>query len=119
MLFSQRDIRRLEVAPTFWGTQKTSLYCLHERGNREGRHRKWRASPYNFTEGGKWEWRETEIRTVVKVLLNVFAFPSEEEMKAYVNKPLHPILSIPVPSFRQRQAVLKHQWCSIETDLVI
>lgn len=79
--------------------------------------RKWRASPYNFTEGGKWEWRETEIRTVVKVLLNVFAFPSEEEMKAYVNKPLHPILSIPVPSFRQRKAVLKHQWCSIETRL--
>lgn len=40
MLFSQRDIRRLEVAPTFWGTQKTSLYCLHERGYREGRSRK-------------------------------------------------------------------------------
>lgn len=40
MLFSQGDIRTLEVAPTLQGTQKTSLYCLRNyRGYREGRSR--------------------------------------------------------------------------------
>lgn len=48
-------------------------------------------------------WRETEISTVVKVLLIVFAFPSEEEMKAHVNKPFHPLLSIPFPVHRKKE----------------
>lgn len=56
MLFSQGDIRRLEVAHTLWGTQKTSRYCLHDyRGHGEGRRRREEGNgghPYNFTEGG-------------------------------------------------------------------
>lgn len=67
---------------------------------------KWRVSLYNFTEGGKWGWRESEICTVVKVLLNVFAFPSEE-MKAHVNKPFYPILSIPFPHFKAKEGSAK------------
>lgn len=40
MPFSRGDIRTPEVAPTLQGTQKTSLYCLHNySGCREGRSR--------------------------------------------------------------------------------
>lgn len=55
MLSSQRDTRRrLEVAPTLWGTQKTGLYCLFDfrglgredtEGKRNGGH------PSAFTVG--------------------------------------------------------------------
>lgn len=39
-----------------------------------------------------WKWgRETEICTVVKLLLDVFAFDTEEEREAHVNKPFHPL----------------------------
>lgn len=107
MVFSQGDTRRLEVASTLQGTQKTSLYWLHDyRGYGEGSSRREEGNgghPYNSTEGGKWGWREIEICSVVKVLLNVFAFPSEEEMKAHVSEPFHPILSIPFPVLRAKE----------------
>lgn len=76
-------------------------------GREEAGRRKCRTSSYNFTEGGKWGWRETEICTVVKVLLNVFVFPSEEEMKAYVNQPFHPILSSPFPGLQAKEGSAK------------
>lgn len=41
------------------------------------------------------------ICTVAKVLLVVFAFPSE--MKAHMNKPFHPMLSIPFPVLRAKE----------------
>lgn len=57
------------------------------------------------------------ICTVVKVLLNVSAFPSEE-MKAHVNKPFHPMLTSHGKG--QRKAVLKHQSGNTEReDLII
>lgn len=64
--------------------------------------------PCNFPEGGKRGWREIEICTVVKGLLNVFALTSEEEMKAHVNKPFHPILASHSQALGQRKTVLKH-----------
>lgn len=57
MLFSQRETRRkLEVAPIFWGTQKTSLCCLNDLGapweGSSQRHMETEGVPYDFTKGG-------------------------------------------------------------------
>lgn len=108
--FSQGDARRLEVAPTLQSTQKTSLYCLHDyRGYGEGRSGREggnRGCPHNFTEGGKRGWRETEICAVVKVLLNVFTFTCEEEMKAHMNEPIQTILA----SYSQTLGQRRQHW---------
>lgn len=96
------------------GNQKTSLYCLHGfRGYGEGRRRKEEGNGEHPQDrrGWKMELGEKKFCTVVKVLLDVFTFPPEEEMKAHANKPFHPSLSIPF-------LVLKGKEGSAETSVV-
>lgn len=87
----------------------TSLHCLHDfMGLWEGKKK---------IEGTLMTLQRMELGGGVgdrslhscKEFLDAFTFPSEEEMKAPVNKPIHPISVSSSQSLRQRKAMLKHQ----------
>lgn len=99
---------RLPKRPAF-------IVCMISWDYGEGRTRREeenRGHPYDFTENGtQWGVGDRSLHSC-KEFLDAFTFPSEEEMKAPVNKPMHPLSVSSSQSLRQRKAMLKHQSCT-------
>lgn len=64
------------------GTHKSSLYCLHDYCGVGGKEERTEGNSYYLTVGRS-RVKGDEMCTIVKILLNAFAFQSQE-MKIYV-----------------------------------